>query len=113
MGYACLTVGKHNDKLYPMKKIWITSFAFVALLGILNCALLEPAFACKDEATHSEQSGDSDCCFIHCSMHHQWVVSSAALLNHNILNLHHAFSAAFSFTPDPPLGSIFRPPVVL
>lgn len=95
-----------------MKRTLLFIFAFVALAGILNCAVIEPAFACKDEVVHSEQSGDSNCCFIHCSMHHQWVASSTIQLKHNIA-VADFIPASFDFHHDSPAGSIFHPPLAI
>ena len=96
-----------------MKRPILFIFALIALAGVLNCMLIEPAFACKDEAAHSEQSGDSDCCFIHCSMHHQWVTSGSSTLFHNALSSADYIPAGNTFHHDSPSGSIFHPPLAL
>ncbi|MDP3920372.1 MAG: hypothetical protein Q8R76_06165 [Candidatus Omnitrophota bacterium] len=96
-----------------MKKGILVLFSLVALLGILNCVLIEPAFACKDEAPHSEQSGDSDCCFIHCSMHHQWVTAGATALTFNSASAGDYVLNSNTFQPDSPVASIFHPPLAI
>ncbi len=99
--------------LKVMKKHIFFILGIFALVGILNCTLIEPAFACKDEVTHSEQAGDSDCCFIHCSMHHQWFASGTSTLFHNFSCSADFISASVTFHLDTPPGSIFHPPLAL
>jgi hypothetical protein len=86
--------------------------ALFALAGILNCALIEPAFAYKDEAAHSESSEeDSDCCFIHCSMHYQWLAANSSALFHDAAPFTDYIPVSSTFRVDSPLEPIFHPPL--
>ena len=93
-----------------MKKTFWFLFIFAALAGILNCALIEPAFACKDEIPHSD-SEETECCFIHCSMHHQWAPSSSTVLLHQTAFSGNYIPAASTFRVDSPIEPIFHPPL--
>ena len=96
-----------------MKRILIGLIAFVALAGMLNCVVLEPAHAYNEDKVVSDTSDDSECCFFCCSVHYQWLPSTPSLKVLTRLFAMLFIPSAFSFTPDPPTGSIFHPPQVL
>ena len=93
----------------PRKLLILASV--VALFGILNCVLIEPALTYKDEVPHSESNEDSDCCFIHCSLHHQCIPSQSSALTHPVLLSGGLVSASIAFHLDSPVGTIFHPPL--
>ena len=94
-----------------MKRTILFIFSLVALIGILNCVLIEPAFAYQDQAAHPEYNEDSDCCFIHCATCHQWVPSTPLTVTHNVQPLDVSIPESPSFHPDSPVGAIFHPPI--
>ena len=102
---------KKNVTLMQMKNVAYIFLALVALIGILNCALIEPAFAFKEEASHASSSTDFDCCFFHCSMHHQWISASTSKFAANNLQSNQFVHFRLDLHSDPVLGSIFRPPL--
>ena len=53
------------------KKAIIIFLAFVALAGIINCMVVEPALAYKEDSAVAGQD-EAHCCFICHSAHHQW-----------------------------------------
>jgi len=57
------------------KKTLILLLAFIALAGIINCMVVEPAFAYKEDSADTQQD-EAHCCFICHSVHHQWAPAS-------------------------------------
>lgn len=96
-----------------MKKTIPFLLALTALLGTLNCGLLEPALAYQLESTSASAGDeDADCCFICCSVHHQWITAqSYEFLSLDPLSDGFALIAARAAL-DPPSRSIFHPPSV-
>lgn len=85
----------------------------MALAGLINCVVIEPAHAYKEDKAVSSSADDSKCCFFCCSIHHQWLPSTPGLKVFTNLTAMLLVSPAFSFAPDPPTGSIFRPPLAV
>jgi len=94
-----------------MKKVAYYTLALIALIGLLNCSLIEPAFACKESLSHSTASDDLDCCFIHCSIHHQYVSASSSEFPATTNQSNPFVSLHLDLHSDPALGSIFHPPL--
>lgn len=94
-----------------MKKSVLFVFALIALIGVIHCTLIEPAFAYQDHCETSCQN-ETDCSACHFSSH-QWIhyqdtVSAssffpAAVVSHEIVEV----------VPNPPAELIFHPPIVL
>jgi hypothetical protein len=78
---------------------------------MLNCVLIEPAFAYQDTASHSESNEDSECCFIHCSACHQWLLSQSSALPQPVWLSGDFIAASLALHYDSPAGSIFHPPL--
>jgi hypothetical protein len=92
------------------KRPILTIVAFIALAGILSCALIEPAFAYKEESA-TPQNDEAHCCFICHSMHHLWIKSEATIsLDGNAPIGRFLPSNPFAHH-DPATGSIFHPPL--
>ena len=96
-----------------MKRILIGLMAFVALIGLINSVVIEPAHAYKEDKAVSGSADDSKCCFFCCSIHHQWLSSTPSLKVFTNLTAILVVSPGFSFVPDPPAGSIFHPPLTV
>ena len=95
-----------------MKKHVLVLLAFVALFGVINCALLEPALAYQEDKAASTETQTSDHCLLCCSAHHQWIpTSSTELITNNHQSSQFA-SFRLTFHTDPAIGSIFHPPLV-
>lgn len=97
-----------------MKRLPITFIALVALFGVINCMVIEPALAQLD-SRHTEFAGEENghCDFICHSSHHLWNVdSSDAAINQSLQSLG-SITLTFTEEPDPPLSSIFHPPAVI
>ena len=93
-----------------MKRILISIFTILALAGIINCTLVEPAFAYKDDPAVAQEE-ESHCCSLCHSMHHQWV--NPEDFENNLFPPVCA-ETLIAFIPsriDPPAGSIFHPPI--
>lgn len=94
-----------------MKKPAFFLLAILALAGILNCFVIEPAFANKDAVMHIESTDETDCCLIHCSMCQQWVVSAHLMFIHDVRLLDTSALESILSDPDSPPVSIFHPPL--
>jgi len=100
--------------MIQMKRLPITLIAVVALFGVISCIAIEPVLAQLD-SHHTEFAGEEEghCDFICHSSHHIWNVgSSEALINQPLQSLG-SILLTFTENPDPPLKSIFHPPLVL
>ena len=96
-----------------MKKREIISvIAFVALIGIFNCVLVEPAIAYKDDPVVS-QNEETHCCFICHSMHHQWLTPKTSTVSPDVIPSQGAFWPTDYFRLDPLPASIFHPPLAI
>ncbi len=94
-----------------IKQLFIHCFALIALAGIFNCTMIEPAFAYKDDCTASCQD-ETHCSVCHFS-NHQWVnfpnsISFSGLLPATVVS-HETIETAL----NPPTGLIFHPPITL
>src|SRR3989338_3068257 len=94
-----------------MKKHVLVLLAFVALFGVINCTLLEPALAYQEDKATSTETQTSDHCLLCCSMHHQWISQSSSefAINNHQSNQH--IPLHFDLHSDPAIGSIFHPPL--
>ncbi len=101
--------------MIKMKRLPITLIALVALFGIVNCVAIEPALAQMDGCNSSDvaKEGGAHCDFICCSSHHLWNVGSTSMDVGQSLPSLGSVIHSLSESPDPPLGSIFRPPLLL
>jgi hypothetical protein len=88
-------------------------FGALGLAGIFTCALIEPALAEQDEASHSESSEESECCMIQCGACQPWVTPFFQVLTFNSKYLRGRTTEVPSCLPDPPVGSIFHPPLTV
>jgi hypothetical protein len=89
------------------KHLWI--LAVVALLGFVNCVLVEPAFACNEDAADCSMP-ECHCCLTCNSAAHQWVAPQS-FEGLDIPDLINGINVSSAEIPvDPPLGSIFHPP---
>lgn len=94
-----------------MKVALIKFFAFIALMGLVNSSVIEPAICFfHDEAT-SQQQESSHCCVVCHTGHHQ-----SLLPTHIQIDLLNSNSSGWVETVDaallnPPLRSIFHPPL--
>ncbi len=96
-----------------MRKFLLFTFTFIALLGILNCALIEPAFAYREDESACQTNDNCDRCFICNSNHHQWIdtqnlVNPSCLIPTTVISLE-----VKDMVLESPQGSIFRPPIIL
>jgi len=94
-----------------MKKFALFVFGVVALVGMLNCTIIEPAFAYQDECAATCQDA-THCSLCHFS-HHQWVnpqnlASAVSLLPARVISLEMQ-----NVVLESPQGSIFHPPIAL
>jgi hypothetical protein len=96
-----------------MKKraVW-TALAFLALLGIANCVLIEPALASRENLVkHTDE-------VVPCSpmchfAHHQWLGPQEAFDVNNEMSVVLYSPAPTIANIDPPVGAIFHPPTYL
>ncbi len=94
-----------------MKKGLRVLFAVIALFGIMNCFVLEPALAAHQEISCTSDDGCDDC-FLCCSFHHQLVPSTP--VQFSPVSPVSAFIETAAITPiDAPSFSIFHPPLAL
>jgi hypothetical protein len=106
---------QRHVKLHPEMKIKQLVFrviAFIALIGIFNCVLIEPALAYKDDPVES-QNEETHCCFICHSMHHQWLPSETSTVTLDAVSSQGAFWPTVDFHLDPLPASIFHPPLAI
>ena len=108
-----LTLDSMNGSIPYMKRAFVGLMAFVALAGLINCVVIEPAHAHKDDKAVSSSAENSKCCSFCCSVHHQWLPSTLSVKAFTNLIAMLFIPAALSFAPDPPTGSIFHPPLAL
>lgn len=99
---------------YMQIKSVIFIVAVIALVGIFNCVVVEPAYAQIHEhhETHEQESdahNDMMCPF----SHHIWNVESHQMLFEQPLIAREFVSYLSDFSPNPPVKGIFHPPAVL
>ena len=94
------------------RKTLILLLAFVALAGIINCMMIEPVLAYKEDPAVS-QTDEAHCCFICHSMHHQWISSAASTFFPNLVPSQDAFPLTTDLRIDPLPASIFHPPLAI
>ncbi len=91
------------------KCFWV--MAILALIGFANCVFVEPALACKEDASACAIPSTHGCLVCN-SSGHQWVAPKA-YQPFNAQCLAHSINTPSAESPvDPPLGSIFHPPTV-
>lgn len=88
--------------------------AVIALVGIFNCVVVEPAYAQihEHQETH-EQESDGHCDVICHLSHHVWNVESQSILFEQPLVETQAVLHSIQAVPNPPVKGIFHPPAVL
>ncbi len=106
---AVLKLWWYTSKI--MKKSFHILFALVALLGIVNCLVLEPALAFQKETVCASDDGCDDC-FVCCAMNHQ-ILPSPAIQFLPVNAVSRYIPASFSISLDSPSFSIFHPPLAL
>lgn len=94
----------------------LSKIAFaIALVALSNSLILQPAMEIqkKHMAAHAQEGGgdESQCCFICHPTHHQWMANRVSGSSHPLTVSTSYQPQTFSFQPDPPVGSIFRPPL--
>lgn len=92
------------------KKVILIIVAFVALAGILNCVLIEPAFAYKEDFA-ANQKDEAHCCFICHSSHHQWIAGNISSDIPYLVPAGPPVLQELQCLIDPPAESIFHPPL--
>lgn len=94
-----------------MKKGLRILFAFIALLGMANCFVLEPALAAHEESVCVSPDGCDDC-LVCCSFNHQIIpVTVSGLAPMHAISPFIEINSLTRF--DSPSFPIFHPPVVL
>jgi hypothetical protein len=95
------------------KKTFLLALAFVALAGIINCTVIEPAFAYQEDEAACQTENEAHCCFICSPAQHQWISSTSALAPHQMIRADRFSFPQTDYPIDPPLRSIFHPPSIL
>lgn len=96
-----------------MKKFALFAFGVIALVGMINCTIIEPAFAYKDECTTTSCQDENHPCFICHSCHHQWVGSQNLISFSGLLPATIVSHETAETVLNPPTGLIFHPPIAL
>jgi hypothetical protein len=105
----------HFVQLMIAKRFLFSLALFLSFAAIGNAAILEPLHDVKNPKafSHTAEAGadESQCCFICHPIHHQWFANwpVSGLYPHTISTAYH--DQVINFHLDPPLGSIFRPPL--
>ncbi|HNX69266.1 MAG TPA: hypothetical protein PKI45_07255 [Candidatus Omnitrophota bacterium] len=94
-----------------MRKKFIWILAIVALIGFVNCVLVEPAFAYQEHAAGSSVN-DSHGCMICNTGAHQWIALQPVLPIGVPDFTHAVYLPSINIPIDPSLGSIFHPPTL-
>jgi hypothetical protein len=95
------------------KKTFLLALAFIALAGIINCMVIEPAFAYQEDETACQTESETHCCFICNSAQHQWISSVPTLVAHQMVRSDKFSFSQTDYPGDPPLRAIFHPPSIL
>jgi hypothetical protein len=90
-------------------RTFFSVFVLIALIGIANCVLIEPAFACHSNVAKCAKEATPSCSMC-MPGHHQWIVFQDGNAGNEqpYVSIYRRF--ALSVNIDPPLGSIFHPP---
>lgn len=92
-----------------MKKLVFTLIAFVALMGFLNCVLIEPALHFQEGSSVS-QVDKTHGCVICQSGHHQWTAPEASMVVSNTPSFGFKIPLSVDLNKDLFPASIFHPP---
>jgi hypothetical protein len=92
------------------KNIFILT-AFLVLAGILNCAVIEPVFACHENEAECQTGADDHSCYICHSLHHQWLLAGDSVLSSDLRQQKNFLKDVSTGALEPPLRPIFHPPV--
>lgn len=97
--------------MMKIKRLFIFCFTFAALVGILNCTVIEPAFAYDNhcESACQEETNCSSCHFLH----HQWAGFQKSTDISGLLQVTFLSSELNNLIPESPQGSIFHPPILI
>lgn len=93
-----------------MKKNVRVLFVLMALSGMMNCFLLEPALAAQEETVCLSDDG-CDCCFVCCSFSHQILQKTVVPFNPS-MNISVFIPSSIPVPQDIPASSIFHPPLL-
>lgn len=97
------------------KKILFTIALCFSFAALGNAAILEPLRDVKSPKVFShsaeKDSDESQCCFICHPAHHQWMANATVNSPHRLTCASSFQHQTVHFHPDPPIGSIFRPPL--
>lgn len=94
----------------------LSKIAFaIALVALSNSLIIQPAMEIQKKhiAAHAQESGgdESQCCFICHPTHFQWIANGSTNSPQHLTVTTSYQHQVVSFHPDPPIGSIFRPPL--
>jgi len=92
-----------------MKKMIFNLIAFVALMGFINCVLIEPARHYQ-EGTSISQTDKAHGCIICQSVHHQWTAPEATNVVSQTTPLGMRVPLSVDLDKDLFPASIFHPP---
>ncbi len=89
----------------------------IVFIALGNSLIVHPAMELQKKhiASHAQESNgdESQCCFICHPAHYQWFVDASTVASKctvsSTLVSYHTFAAS----PDPRIGSIFRPPLAI
>jgi len=85
----------------------------MVLLGILNCAVLEPVFASHESDAACQTEDDGHCCFVCHSIHHLWMTAGDGGAFESLTPQENFIRDRNALVLDPPQRLIFHPPAVL
>jgi len=107
-------IGVDDGILRDMKKVVISCFTWLALIGVLHCVVVEPVLAVQSiEASETTHEAEADACLACCVMHHQWLLSNANSFDSVFISSEKLILADLLVPPSPVLASIFHPPAFL
>lgn len=97
--------------MMPAKKIFLIFITLFALIGILNCTVIEPAFAYDNhcESACQDETNCSSCHFLH----HQWAGFQKSEDISGLLQVTFLSLELNNLIPESPQGSIFHPPILI
>lgn len=95
-----------------MKPQFIRIFGFLALLGIVNAALIEPAICYTNDSAIQHQEESEDCCAVCHPAHHQGVIRDNMHFDFDAIRLNEFISSSEFTLLEIPTRSIFHPPIV-
>ncbi len=94
-----------------MKISAVKIFAFIALAGLVNSAIIKPAVCFSHDEVASEQQTNDQCCVACHPAHHQGVVPLEPWAVFKIISSADLVRGATFSLSDPPIRSIFHPPL--